>query len=271
MRPQPSMSASIELPARAASGLVMVAATIFAVVVGGRVFGGLVAIGAVAALREWHRLVNRGALAWQTIATAVAVAIAVFAAEAPGGVRFGLIAVATGAVAAALWSSGRRSAPVWHGLGAFYVGIPALALVILRSAGSGAHLVLGLFIAVWVADTGALFGGRLIGGPKLVPKLSPNKTWAGFTAGTLAAGVAEAVYVRFSGGSLLTGFGFGMAIALFGHAGDLFESWVKRRFRAKDSGASIPGHGGVLDRIDSLLFAAPACAVLVNAFGFTPF
>src|SRR5438067_3034481 len=217
MRPQPSMSASIELPARAASGLVMAAATIFAVLIGGRVFGGLVVIGAVAALREWHRLINRGVLARETIATAIAVAIAVFAAEAPGGIRFGLIAVATGAVAAALWSSGRRNAAVWHGFGAIYVGIPALALVILRGAGSGTHLLLGLFIAVWVADTGALFGGKLIGGPKLAPKLSPNKTWAGFIAGTFAASVAEAIYVGFSGGNLLVGFAFGTAIALFGH------------------------------------------------------
>lgn len=271
MRPQPSMSASIELPARAASGVVLAAAAVFAVLAGGYFFAAVVAIGAVAALREWHRLVNRGILAWETIATALAVVVAVFAAEIPGGVRSALIAIAAGVAAAALWSSGRRQAAAWHGFGAIYVGIPALALVLLRGAASGAHLVLGLFIAVWLADTGALFGGRLIGGPKLVPKLSPNKTWAGFITGTLAAAAAETIYVAVVGGNPLTGLAFGFAIALFGHAGDLFESWVKRRFRAKDSGALIPGHGGVLDRVDSLLFAAPACAILVTVFAFTPF
>jgi phosphatidate cytidylyltransferase len=133
------------------------------------------------------------------------------------------------------------------------------------------HLVLGIFIAVWLADTGALIGGRLIGGPKLAPKLSPNKTWAGFITGTIAAGIAEAVYVAFLGDSPLSGAIFGIALGLFGHAGDLFESWVKRHFRAKDSGTLIPGHGGVLDRVDSLLLAAPACAIVVTVFGFSPF
>jgi len=240
--------------------------------VGGQVFAGFIAIASIGALREWHRLVNRGSLAWETLATALTVAVAIFAAELPGGLRFSLLTIGVGAAAAAVSSSsGGRQTAVWHALGAIYIGIPALALVLLRTMPSGAHLVLGLFIAVWFADMGALFGGRLIGGPKLVPKLSPNKTWAGFITGTLTAGIAEAIYVQFLGGSALGGIAFGVAIALFGHAGDLFESWVKRRFRAKDSGTLIPGHGGVLDRLDSLLFAAPACVTFVTVFGLSPF
>jgi phosphatidate cytidylyltransferase len=135
---------------------------------------------------------------------------------------------------------------------------------------SGAYLTLGIFIAVWSSDTGALLGGRAIGGPKLIPRVSPNKTWAGFCAGTLVAGVAEAVFFAILGRSAAVGLFAGLLIALIGHAGDLFESWVKRRFRAKDSGGLIPGHGGILDRIDSLLFVAPACALLIVFSSFNP-
>ena len=103
----------------------------------------------------------------------------------------------------------------------------------------------------------------MIGGPKLVPRVSPNKTWAGFLVGTLAAGLVEAAYFAILGRNAATGLVLGLLIGLIGVAGDLFESWVKRQFRAKDSGGLIPGHGGILDRIDSLLFVAPACAVLV--------
>jgi phosphatidate cytidylyltransferase len=135
----------------------------------------------------------------------------------------------------------------------------------------GATLVGGLFVAVWTADTGALLFGRMIGGPKLAPVLSPNKTWAGFLGGTLAAGTAEALYAGILGGNALSGLMLGIFLALVGHCGDLFESWVKRQFHAKNTGHLIPGHGGMLDRIDSILFAAPLYAALVVFVGVHPF
>jgi len=263
MGPQSSMSAPIELPARAVSGLVMGGIAIYLTVAGGIVFAFFVAIGAIAALREWHRLVNGGRVAPETIASASAVTAAVFIATVQNGSAMALLIVAVGSMSAALWSGSRKRAPFWHGLGPVYVGLAAVALVMLRGAPSGEYLVLGIFVAVWTADTGALLSGRLIGGPKLVPRLSPNKTWAGFVFGALAAGIGEAIYSSVLNGSAVGGLALGVAIALVGHAGDLFESWVKRSFSAKDSGGLIPGHGGVLDRIDSLLFVAPACAFLV--------
>jgi phosphatidate cytidylyltransferase len=151
-----------------------------------------------------------------------------------------------------------------------YIGLPVLALVLLRDAPRGAAIVGALFVAVWTADTGALLFGRLIGGPKLVPVLSPNKTWAGFLGGTIAAAIGEAVYVGLLNGNVLQAIAFGIFLALAGHCGDLFESWVKRQFRAKNTGGLIPGHGGILDRIDSVLFAAPVCAVLIFLAGFNP-
>lgn len=273
-QPQPSMPARLELPARAVSGVVMGVVAVAAVAWGGILFSAIVAAGAIAALREWHRLVSPGYFLRELIPTGLATIAVVWLAHIPDGVAPALVAILLGAGSAALLASFRRPAKLWpipwHGLGAFYVGLPALAFVLLRDEPRGALLVGGLFVAVWTADTGALFFGRLIGGPKLAPDLSPNKTWAGFLGGTLAAGAGEALYVGLLGGAVPRGAAFGIFLALAGHCGDLFESWVKRQFRAKNTGRLIPGHGGMLDRIDSLLFAAPACAALIFLSGFDP-
>jgi|SRR5882672_802421 len=280
---QPSLPNStagpIELPARAASAIVMGMAAVGAVYSGGRVFPVIVAAGAIAALREWHRLINDGRMAREMIPTGLAMIAAVFLTHQEGALPIALLAIALGAVCAALSAALRRpsvSWPIpWHAFGAVYVGVSVVALVLLRDEPRGSAIVGGLFVAVWTADTAALLLGRLIGGPKLAPDLSPNKTWAGFVGGTLAAGAAESVYVFLtiplaSSGIVLEGALFGAILALAGHFGDLFESWVKRQFRAKNTGSLIPGHGGMLDRIDSLLFAAPVCIALIYVAGFNP-
>jgi phosphatidate cytidylyltransferase len=163
----------------------------------------------------------------------------------------------------------RRGHPFRQAGGVLYIGVPALALVAARAlAPQGAWLVIGLFLAVWATDTGALVAGNLIGGPKLAPVLSPNKTWAGTLGGVAAAALIEATYVGILGGKALPALFYGAALSVVAHAGDLFESWVKRRFSRKDSGSLIPGHGGALDRIDSTLSAAVAFALLVLVFKF---
>jgi phosphatidate cytidylyltransferase len=264
----------IELPARAASAIVMGVAAVGAVLIGGLVFGAFVAAAAIAALREWHRLINGGRLAREMIPTSLAMIAAVLVVNLMDGVPLAVAAIALGGLCAAL-SSVIRSLTVrwpipWHAFGALYLGLPVVSLVLLREDPRGSAIVGGLFVAVWTADTAALLLGRLIGGPKLAPELSPNKTWAGFLGGTLAAGAAEAIYVYSVGGFALEGAVFGILIALAGHCGDLFESWVKRQFRAKNMGSLIPGHGGMLDRIDSLLFAAPVCMAMIYLIGFNP-
>jgi phosphatidate cytidylyltransferase len=123
---------------------------------------------------------------------------------------------------------------------------------------------------VWATDTGALVVGNLVGGPKLAPVLSPNKTWSGTIGGIVAAAIAEAIFIAIIGGHAGAAALFGAGLAVFAHFGDLFESWVKRRFHTKDSGALIPGHGGVLDRIDSTLFAAVALEIAVFVFHLDP-
>jgi phosphatidate cytidylyltransferase len=146
--------------------------------------------------------------------------------------------------------------------GLVYVLLPCFALIWFRGA-TGWGATLWLFVAVWASDTGAYLLGRLIGGPKLWPAVSPNKTWAGLCGAALGAaliGLAGAFVMP--GGDLrlvLAGAGIG----LIGQTGDLFESHVKRRAGAKDSGTLIPGHGGALDRLDSLLFVAPAAAFVL--------
>jgi phosphatidate cytidylyltransferase len=263
-----------ELPARTASALVMGLAAVGALVIGPFVFAAFIAVAAIAALREWHRLINGGRIAREMIPTSLAIIVAVLLITRMNGLSLALMAIALGSVCAAL-SAAVRSPIVrwpipWHAFGAFYLGLPVISLALLRDEPRGSAIVGGLFVAVWTADTAALLLGRMIGGPKLAPELSPNKTWAGLVGGTLAAGVAESIYVFSLGGMALEGAAFGIFIALAGHCGDLFESWVKRQFRAKNTGSLIPGHGGMLDRIDSLLFAAPACMAMIYLAGFNP-
>jgi phosphatidate cytidylyltransferase len=273
------MPARFELPARAVSGIILGAAAVGALAAGGILFGCFVAIAAIAALREWHRLVNGGRFAREMVPTSLAIVAAVSLIRLDAGPGIAVTAILLGAGGAALVSalrSGAQRWPIpWHAFGAIYIGLPVLALVLLRDAPRGAAIVGGLFVAVWTTDTGALLFGRLIGGPKLAPGLSPNKTWAGFLGGTIAAAIAEAIYAGIIGGSLLRAVALGILLALASVCGDLFESWVKRQFRAKNTGTLIPGHGGMLDRIDSVLLAAPACAGLLlfselNPFGVSP-
>ncbi len=160
------------------------------------------------------------------------------------------------------YSKGLRSTWMWWGVP--YIALPGVALVMIRhSPELGLTAVLWLFAVVWSADTMAYVFGRLIGGPKLAPAISPNKTWAGLAgavSGGVVASVVAAVIAGLSSVAILAL--IGAVLAVLEQAGDLFESAVKRRFGFKDSGKIIPGHGGVLDRVDGLMFAAVAAAAI---------
>ncbi len=149
--------------------------------------------------------------------------------------------------------------------GAIYIGLPCALFLWLRNrAPEGLETILALFAIIWSADIFAYFGGKTIGGPKVAEGLSPRKTWSGIITGTLAGAVAG-----FGCGTLfhvapdlrVAWLGIGALIAVTGLMGDLFESFLKRRFGVKDASRLIPGHGGVLDRIDSLM----AATLLVGA------
>lgn len=178
--------------------------------------------------------------------------------------RLGLVALAAGFVA--VWAAGRRLSLA---SGIIYVGLAGVCLMWLRGdSAAGRVNVLFLVFVVWASDIGAYAAGRIFGGPKLAPAISPSKTWSGAAGGLLAAvavgvGVAGAAGAGAPGRAALVAAVLGAASQL----GDLLESAVKRRFGVKDSGRLIPGHGGLLDRLDGLLAAAPVAALVALLLG----
>jgi phosphatidate cytidylyltransferase len=247
------------------------AALVVAATFGGAPYVALyAAIAGVAAAREWHRMIGEPVYGMAFFITAAALIAALAAAVLwPGTVACWAI-LALGALVAAVIAALRRDLPLWHGFAPLYIGIAMLSAVALRGVAQGAWIIIGMFLAIWATDTGALVTGNLIGGPKLWPALSPNKTWAGTLGGVAAAAIVESVYVGVLGGHVAPAALLGAGIAVVAHCGDLFESWVKRTFQRKDSGGMIPGHGGVLDRIDSTLFAVPALTLAVFVTGLDP-
>ncbi len=154
----------------------------------------------------------------------------------------------------------------WLIIGLFYILSPCLILVWLRDIdGQGRQIIIWLFTVIWATDIGAYFSGRTIGGPKLAPRISPNKTWAGFFGGLVFACLTGFILNRYAEPSFEIAeiIGACLVLSIVGQCGDLLESWVKRRFGVKDSGSLIPGHGGVLDRIDAILLAIPAAGIIV--------
>lgn len=152
----------------------------------------------------------------------------------------------------------------WYVLGFFYISISSLALLWIRNnPENGLEIIFWVLFVVWATDIGAYFAGRSIGGPKIAPKISPKKTWSGLIGGMISAAVVSYIIVHWinniSPWQLVIS---GTLLAVVSQAGDFFESHLKRKFNAKDSSNLIPGHGGLLDRVDGLL----ACAIVVAGF-----
>ena len=228
-------------------------------------FAGLVILITILSAYEWHRMVAIGhAFRLEMALTSITAAAAVIALLALRQAWPALLIVAAGAAGAAFMARSRGQNPAWQGLGVVYLGLPALALVGLQAfPNRGALVIVGLFLIVWATDTGALIFGNLIGGPRMAPVLSPSKTWAGTIGGSVTAALVFGCYIWLLGGTLWVAALFALVFSAAAHAGDLFESFVKRRFGIKNSGSLIPGHGGVLDRMDSTIFASVVLALLV--------
>ncbi len=218
-------------------------------------FAALVIVGAIIVLWEWAQLVGDGVKSRGVWIQMVALVAAILAMTA-GYYVAAFLCLFAGA-AGSFVMAGAEERRGWLIAGVIYAGLPALAMVWLRSDPErGATAILFIFAIVWTADSAAYITGRLIGGPKLNPRLSPRKTWSGLIGGSLAPLATAAIFATYVEGASVAALALlGLFIALAAHAGDLGESAVKRRFGVKDTSQLIPGHGGMIDRIDGLLVA----------------
>ena len=265
---------SSELALRVNSALVLVALTLALTYAGTQTFAALILFAATLMSWEWGRVVRGAGIdGIFAIQSAAIIAAGYFTLKhhSQGAVA---IIIAVGIIIVATWLAFRlhqkldyRSDPWWSAAGVYYAGLPAIALIAIRQDPDyGFHAILYLFLVVWSADTGAFFTGRLIGGPKLAPKISPNKTWAGFIGGAVFACIAGVLFAAWLGHTSIPAVGaLSVALALVSQGGDLGESFIKRFFGVKDSSGLIPGHGGVLDRLDGLVFAAIGAGLIAAA------
>jgi len=242
---------------RAASALVLVAAAVVSLILGGTVFALFWLIAALAVHWEWQRLIG-APLPWLRLfggGLALAAAAALVQMRQPE-LAFLLLPLAAAFCA---WSAG-RGFRLWAAAGVFYAGGLLLSTIVLRRAPFFGSCAIGwLFAVVWGTDVCAYFGGRLIGGAKLAPAISPGKTWSGFWVGVVCGAGCGAVAAHFwpdVDAPLAPLFLLGLAAGALAQGGDLFESWIKRRFHVKDSSGLIPGHGGAMDRLDGFIAAA---------------
>lgn len=183
-----------------------------------------------------------------------------------GGIAYQLLILGAALVALYEWMRMVHGQKIhWNLVGGAFLFIAFACLLWLRNLPDGRNLVLFLFCVTWGSDSGAYFGGRRFGGPKLAPSISPNKTVSGAIAGLVTAFVVGLVFwlsFPYSFSIVI----IAVLVAVFVALGDLLESYCKRYFGVKDSGQIIPGHGGMLDRIDGLLLAAPAFVILYQLF-----
>ena len=213
---------------------------------------------------EWGRLCRRGRFGQSgvVLVTVVLAGVAAAALASPG-LAIGIVLLGAGIV---LWAAHRKREiePQWTAAGALWVALPCICLLWLaRDGPTGRATLLWLLAVVWATDIGAYAFGRTLGGPALAPRWSPQKTWAGLAGGTACAalaGWATAAWLEVS--PALTIVLVSAALAIVEQFGDLAESVAKRRFGVKDSSGLIPGHGGLLDRLDGLLAVIPVVALL---------
>jgi phosphatidate cytidylyltransferase len=248
-----------DLGPRFGSALVLIALTATALYLGGYVFA--LVVGAVFAgvYREWERMVTRAPITPLGIVLVVMVALSgvVFPLTGPAGT------VVVTAIAIIVAAARGGDGVVWRS-----VGLALMAALIIAALGMRGTTIDGVFAGVylgtvvWMTDSAAFFTGRQIGGEKLAPEISPSKTWSGALGGlALGTGAGIFVWTIFTDSPWWIGFVLSAALSVLGQLGDLCESAVKRHFRIKDSGDLIPGHGGLMDRLDSLTF--PILLVLI--------
>ncbi|WP_242130288.1 phosphatidate cytidylyltransferase [Sphingobium sp. Sx8-8] len=249
---------SNELRTRAVVGVVLICIALGALFAGGFPFWLLLVIAGVLMQGEWADLIGVSPDNRKLAMYAVSVPLAILCPYAAG-----VSWLAFGLMAAAFFFIAQVGRSVKLALGVPYICVPVMALLFLREQTPNAYgLLLALWAMglVWATDIGAYFAGRSIGGPKLAPRVSPSKTWSGLGGGILAALMVGFLLYRFAQLPIQLAAASGL-LAVAAQLGDLLESWMKRRAGVKDSGTLLPGHGGVMDRLDGVVAAAPLAAL----------
>jgi len=250
-----------ELPVRVISAVVLAPLALGAAYVGGWPFVLLCALAACGIWWEWAAL-SAGRGANMLVAVGAGALIVATGLVIASWIAAALACLCVGALVVAAMTASKDRA--WIGAGVLYAGAMLVAPVVLRNdPHEGFVAIVFLFAVVWATDTVAYFVGRAAGGPKLAPRMSPNKTWSGALGGACGAVIAAATVAavaKLNHGTVLALVGLGLSVA--SQAGDLFESAVKRRYGAKNAGQLIPGHGGLMDRLDGFIAAALVAAIL---------
>ncbi len=245
-----------EMLVRFASAVILAGLTLAAAWFGGWAAAVAVAVVAVVVHLEWIGLTGDRLMPALIFIGVVVASFAVVVA--------GHAALAVGLTGVAVVAAAAASRELWRPAGVAYAATLGLGLLLLREAPEyGLTAVVVVFAVVWGTDTGAFFVGRAFGGPKLWPVISPKKTWAGAIGGLITGIVAGLVVAALTHLPMVPGLALVCALlSLAGQAGDLFESAIKRHFGAKDSGIIVPGHGGLMDRVDGLVFAVAVALII---------
>jgi phosphatidate cytidylyltransferase len=246
---------------RIGSALVLAPLAIGTAYAGGWLFAVFWGLAAFAMVWEWMTLVDRQHWPREFAGGGSSLALALVLLGL-NRLLAAMIVVGVGAVGSGLLAGSQRR--LWIAAGVLYGGAFVVALTALRTDPQwGLLAILLLFALVWTTDIAGYFAGRALRGPKLWPRVSPNKTWSGAFVGTLAAVIAAIVVAKLAGlGHVWPIAALGGALSIVGQAGDLLESGIKRRFGVKDASQIIPGHGGVMDRLDAFWAASVAAALL---------
>lgn len=258
--PRTAAGKASNLLERVLSALVLGPVTLAVVWAGGLPFLVMVAVSAVLCAYEWQSMIDGGRIPLWARAVGCSLVLAALGVYVWLGVFSALgVSVVGGLALTALAREGDR----WlAGLAVPYAALGTVALIWLRFEPAGGLLpFLFLLLVVWACDIGAYAAGRTIGGPKLAPRISPAKTWAGLIGGAVCSGAIGVGFGLWLGGATRLA-AVAAFLAVAAQVGDLLESALKRRCKVKDSGQLIPGHGGLLDRIDGLMVAAPVLALL---------
>jgi phosphatidate cytidylyltransferase len=259
------------LTLRILSAAILAPLGVLAAWLGGTLLAGLTILAAALMGWEWGRLTDHGRFGARgmLIAATEAAGAGLAALGWPGA---GIGVVVAGAAARLIWPTGQAGANLWAAIGMLWIGAPCVALLWLASdLAAGRATLLWLFALVWATDTAAYIVGRWVGGPRLAPRWSPKKTWSGALAGLVAAGLVGVITANILGISMVSPVSWvSMGLSVAAQFGDLAESAAKRRFGVKDASGLIPGHGGLLDRLDGLLAALTVAAILTLACGASP-